>query len=233
MTQLETRNPSKHTAINPVLRQRVTILAVLLAVLPTLFIHSNYLIAAAEGGVPWCNPYWDSCTSISATGRSGIAFYFFKATMLPVAAVYWLYWINCNRILHLLGDYKQLIRYLGTTAVLALLVYVLALGAVGDAFQLSRRIGIILYFTLTYLCQLLIASKLIRVFPHVPALRLQQGLLGLILLVGLLTLALDGLMNDYDSVEDSFEWIIALLLHANFLVAAVFWKSFPLANDKQ
>ena len=233
MTQPETRNSSKNTLINQDLRLRVSILAILLAVLPTLLIHVNYLIAASEGVVPWCNPYWDSCTSISATGRSGIAFYFFKATMLPVAAVYWLYWINCNRILRSLGNYNQLIKYLGTTAVLAFIVYVLALGAVGDAFQLSRRIGIILYFTLTYLCQLLIASNLISAFPQIPALRVQQGLLGLILLIGLLTLALDGLMNDYDSIEDAFEWIIALLLHVNFLVAAAFWKSSFLDKGKQ
>lgn len=225
MSQPEIHKPSSDTTIKHGLLRRVTVLALLLAVLPTLAIHINYLIAASEGSVPWCNPYWDSCTSISATGRSGAAFYFFKATMLPMAAVYWLYWTNCNRILHLLGYNGQLIKYLGTAAVFALIVYVLALGAVGDSFQLSRRIGIILYFTLTYLCQLLIAGDLIKSYPRAKPLRAQQSLLGLILAIGLLTLALDRLMHDYDSIEDAFEWFIALLLHANFAIAALFWAS--------
>lgn len=70
--------------------------AVLLFILPTLAININYLIAAFEGHVPWCNPYWDSCTSISATGRQGTAFLFFKGTMLPLAFLYWYYWYQCS-----------------------------------------------------------------------------------------------------------------------------------------
>lgn len=199
-------------------------LALMLALLPVLAINSNYLIAASEGLVPWCFPYLDSCTSISATGRDGFAFYFFKATMLPLAACYWLYWSRCSQLSLLTPRLQRLIRVLGAVSVCALVVYVCALGAIGDVFQLSRRIGIILYFTLTYLCQLLLVKTLIRTGSN-HFLSAQQGLLGVILLIGLLTLILDVVMNDYDAIEDAFEWNIALLLHANFLLAHFYWRS--------
>jgi len=66
--------------------------ALVLAILPTAVININYLIAASEGYVPWCVPYWDSCTSISATGQEGSAFFFFKSTMIPIAFIYLWYW---------------------------------------------------------------------------------------------------------------------------------------------
>lgn len=209
------------------LLRRCTLLAGLLAILPTLAIHGNYLIAAYEGSVPWCNPYWDSCTSISATGRHGIAYYVFKATMMPMALLYACYWFSCNRYLNLRGYKKRHIAHLGSIAVTALLVYVIALGAVGDGFQLSRRIGIIFYFTLTYLCQLLIASQLARLPRHSGFSFAQQSLLATILLIGLLTLLLDAVLSDYDAIEDAFEWLVALLLHLNFLLAALNWHALP------
>lgn len=205
--------------------QRIALLALVLAIAPTLAIHSNYLIAASEGSVPWCIPYWDSCTSISATGRSGLAYYFFKLTMLPVAVVYWLYWRAAQTALSRHGYQGRAIHILGSIAVVALVVYVLALGAVGDRFQLSRRIGIIFFFTFTYLCQLLILWQINRLNLPDPSRNLQLGLLLLILGIGLTTVVLDMVMANYDALEDAFEWIIALLLHANFLLAAWGWRA--------
>ncbi len=204
--------------------------AALLALLPTLAINLNYLIAATEGSVPWCNPYWDSCTSISATGRSGLAFYFFKASMLPVALLYWLYWSHCGDLGLLSPGLRRAVRTLGATSVLALIAYILALGAIGDGFQLTRRIGIILYFTLTYLCQLLLVYSHTRVSQQSGYISAQQYLLGSILLIGLLSLVLDGLMTNYDAIEDAFEWNIALLLHGNFLLASMHWRALPSGN---
>lgn len=205
--------------------QRIAFLALLLAVLPTIAIHLNYLIAASEGSVPWCVPYWQSCTSISATGRSGLAFYFFKATMLPIAVLYWLYWRAAQHRLAGQGYGGNAIVTLGGIAVVALVAYVLALGAVGDSFQLTRRIGIIFFFTFTYLCQLLILWQLNRLAIADPGRNLQLGLLLLILAIGLITVILDMVMADYGAIEDAFEWVIALLLHGNFLLAAWGWRA--------
>ena len=204
--------------------RRTALLALLLSTLPTLVINLNYLIAASDGAVPWCVPYWDSCTSISATGRQGLAFYFFKLTMLPLAVVYWVYWNSTYHALDAAGYLRRTIWTLGRIAVIALVAYVLALGLAGDALQLTRRIGIILFFTLTYLCQLLLVYRQIALGLKAPTQRWQLRLLLTVLLVGLLTLILDVGMDNYDSIEDAFEWLIALLLHINFLLAALTWR---------
>ncbi len=205
--------------------QKTAVWAFILSTLPTLAINLNYLLAASEGSVPWCLPYWDSCTSISATGRQGLAYYFFKLTMLPLAVVYWAYWDSAQRALQLAGDNSTVIRTLGRVAVIALAIYILALGAAGDSLQLARRIGIIFYFTFTYLCQLLIVYRQ-GLFRQRNITRIwQSALLFFILAIGLLTLFLDVWMANYDSIEDAFEWNIALLLHMNFLLAALAWRS--------
>lgn len=198
--------------------------AILLFVLPTLAININYVIAVSEGYVELCNPYWDGCTSISATGRNGTAFFFFKATMLPIALLYFYYWSLCSKMLNHMGYEKQTIRNLGFFAVTALVLYTISLGALGDNFRLMRRIGIIFYFTLTYLCQLLIVHRLGVLGQQDFRLTLQKIMCLFILGIGVLTLFLDALLPNYDDYEDAFEWTIALLLHINFLLAAWDWR---------
>lgn len=205
--------------------RRLAGVAILLAVLPTAAVTVTYFIAAREGFVDWCIPFWDSCTSISATARQGLAFYLFKLTMVPMALLYWFYWRQCGLAL---GNPWQTTRnnltVLGGIAALALLAYVLALGLAGHSLQLTRRIGIILFFAFTYLCQLLVVRRQMLLTLSAPAQRWQQFLLALILLVGLLSLVLDVLMSDYDLIEDAFEWNLALLLHINFLLASIGWR---------
>ena len=201
--------------------------AALLFILPTVAININYLIAASEGFVPWCIPYWDSCTSISATGRHGTGFYFFKATMLPISLLYLHYWLQCSARLEASNNRQRWILYLGVFAVAALITYTLSLGAVGDNFQLIRRIGIIFFFTLTYLCQLLVIQRLDVLGVKNVVMQWQLRLCLLILGIGILTLCLDVLMSNYGDIEDAFEWVIALLVHINFLLATFSWKSLP------
>ncbi|MGH8221600.1 MAG: hypothetical protein ACREQZ_01375, partial [Woeseiaceae bacterium] len=51
--------------------------------LPILAIHACYLLAVHYAALPACIPYFDGCTSISATGRYAPASYLFRAVMLP------------------------------------------------------------------------------------------------------------------------------------------------------
>ena len=206
--------------------------ACVLGTVPIVVININYLIAASEGYVPWCVPYWDSCTSISATGREGSAFYFFKLTMLPLAMVYLWYWRLAQQTLAAAGYHGQAIRTLGYCAVLALIVYVLALGLAGDSFQLVRRIGIIFYFTFTYLSSLLIIYQLYQIPLPLRGRSGQLVLSSLILIIGLITVLLDFVLDNYDDYEDAFEWNLALLLHLNFLLAWWGWRAAPVTAGK-
>ena len=114
---------------------------------------------------------------------------------------------------------------LGLIAALALLVYTIALGAVGDNFQVTRRIGIIFFFTFTYLNQLLIIYRLYKYEIEDPTKSMQLALSAVILGIGLTTLLLDANLSNYDEYEDAFEWILALLLHINFLIAYFGWRA--------
>lgn len=212
---------------------RVTLpaIALFLGIVPAVVINLNYLLAASEGYVPWCVPYWDSCTSISRTGREGTAFFFFKATMLPIALAYAWYWVLSQRTLESLGYQRKTIRYLGLGAVSAFVIYVLALGLIGDNYQLVRRIGIIFYFAFTYLCQLLIIYQLYQLRVHLWGLRTQLQLSVLVLGLGLLTVVLDLILDNYDDMEDAFEWNLALLVHGNFLLNWWGWRSYEKSNS--
>jgi hypothetical protein len=206
------------------MKLQLSTLALMVGLLPIIVININYGIAASQGFVPWCIPYWDGCTSISATGRQGLAFVFFKITMLPMAVLYGLYWRGMHATIRRNGGTSSTILWLGYVSVVALCLYVITLGLVGDSFQLSRRIGIIFYFTFTYLCQLLAIYQLNKLHIQLLGLNRQFQLSVLILCIGLLTLVLGVTLDNYNDYEDSFEWNIALLLHINFLLNWWGWK---------
>lgn len=213
-----------------ILGRNISRVSLVLGILPIVAINASYLIAAWEGAVPWCVPYWESCTSISATGREGFAFFFFKATMIPVALLTIWYWILAQAKLADFGYRGNAIPALGIIAALALLCYTLALGAIGDSFQLTRRIGIIFYFTFTYLSQLLLVYQFRRLDIPEKDSPWQLLMCLIILVLGILTLVLDGLLDNYDDYEDGFEWVLALLLHCNFLIGYWSWRKVDSSN---
>ena len=147
--------------------------------------------------------------------------------MIPYAVLLMMFWYLMGRWLDRLGDPKSVTRtvfVLGCIGAVFLIVYAVALGAAGDAMRLQRRIGIILYFTLTYLPQLLVVWRIGRLLPSEKTRNLLLGLSTTALAVGITTVALDILIADYDEYEDAFEWILALLVHLWFLVIAVTWQ---------
>lgn len=200
------------------------VLAMATGLVPIIAIHSTYLVAATEGHVPWCFPYVDSCTSISATGRHGTAWWLFKATMLPYAVLLLLFWRGMGDRLSAIGDSRAAaawIRGMGTIAAIFLVVYTVALGAVGDFYQLQRRIGIILYFSMTAFSQLLFTWRLGRLEIRDRTRPWHLGICYSFLLIGVFSLALDASIDNYDDFEDAFEWVLALIMHCYFLVMVV------------
>ena len=225
----------------------VRIVALLAALVPLVAVHATYLVAAASGQVDWCIPYVDSCTSISATGRKPPASYLFRATMLPAAAViaaYW--WLNYAWLASLQQRAGQgaaaangWMLAFGLLACLGLVLYVTVLGEAGEAWARQRRAGAVLFFSFTYLAQLLLLSQAGRVVEWHPPLRrwllpAMWLLCALLLLLGILTVLLDAWDGTwYDTVEDAFEWWLALLLQLNFLFGYLLWRQagFSLAVD--
>ena len=202
--------------------------AMLAALIPFITIHVTFLVSVYEGYVPLCNPYIDSCTSISRTGRHGTAYFIFKGAMLPAALLGWWFWWLNRRWLHQLGASPNKLvwlPWLGLAAALALGAYTLTLGHHGDGFRLIRRTGVVLYFSLTFIAQLILSAALVTTAGWTAEgrrlLRLCQLVLGIGILSVLLTAFAYGL---YSQIDDAFEWVLALLINTHALWVAILWR---------
>lgn len=226
------------------MEQRIPLypIALTAALLPLLSIHLSYLWAATNGHVEWCLPYIQSCTSISATGRQAPEFYLFKALMIPSAVMLGIYWWLSSRWLLSLGCKAQrarrLLVVLGLGSALGLILYSVMLGAIGDLYQLQRRIGVISFFGLSYIAQLIITRLLSEVdsseYETKRGIQALKGCALLILLVGLSSVALSALDHDYyESKDDAFEWTLTLLLCIHVLVTAGLWKKTGFVSELQ
>lgn len=198
------------------------------SLIPLLTFQTTYVVSALEGHVPWCVPYWDSCTSISRTGRYGTSYFIFKGTMMPAAVAGAVFWLLNGRWLRQLGAQGASVAWLtwlGFGACLGLVIYTLVLGHIGETYFAIRRVGVILYFSLTFIAQLLISSRL-RLLPHWS--RQGQRLLWLCeltLAIGIVSVILQGVVPDvYDNIDDAFEWTFALLINIHALWVAMLWR---------
>lgn len=206
--------------------------SMLCALLPFVAVHCAYLLAASYGQVPWCVPYIDSCTSISATGRTPPASFVFRGIMLPSSVLMMLFWWIHWRWLHN-GSASQRRHWmlgLGVLACIGLILYVTVLGEVGDWWRLQRRIGTILFFSFTFLAQLLLAADLRAVGD---ATSLKGAPVGgrllrccqLMLAIGVFSVVVQLISEDWhDAIEDAIEWVLALLLQLNFFFCASLWR---------
>lgn len=213
--------------------------ALLAALLPFFAVQATYLVAASHGLVDWCNPYLDSCTSISATGRKPPASYLFRATMLPSAVIMMAYWwlnhVWISALWRKAGARPtrglHWMLALGVLACIGLILYVTVLGEDGEIWRRQRRIGVVLFFSLTYIAQLLLVGQWWRLRPQLPSvpdlpLRGMWLLCSMLLAAGVLTVLLDAWdENYYETVEDAFEWVLAMLLQTNFLLGYLVWRS--------
>lgn len=215
---------------------RVAPFALMTGLLPLICIHLTYLLAASHGHVGWCVPYWDSCTSISATGRQLPEKLVFKFIMLPLGLMIIAFWWLADRWL-ILSGYRatRTMRYTGSIAALFLMLYVAALGEAGQTYQGLRRIGITLFFSLSYVAQLLFLAR----FANRPASSALQFRVYLwqkrsavtLLLIGLTTVLLDAVYADYDAIEDAFEWVMMLFVVGQFCSHYWLWRDSGLRLD--
>lgn len=208
---------------------RIAPFALVTGLLPLLCVHVTYVLAASHGHVDWCMPYWDSCTSISATGRELPEKLVFKLLMLPAglcAVVFW--WLADRWLRGTLGRGSRAMLVSGIVAALFLMLYVVALGE-SNAYRWARQTGIVLFFSLTYVAQLCFLLRVAR-SPSRPALvetvfRGQSMTAATLLAIGVLSVVLDATWHGYDSVEDAFEWVMMLFIAGQFCSHYPLWKA--------
>jgi len=208
---------------------RAAPLALITGLLPLLCIHLTYVVAASLGHVDWCIPYWDSCTSISATGRQLPEKLLFKFIMLPaalLAIVFW--WIAREWLWQACQRRSPAMLATGAIAGLFLMLYVVALGE-GRDYQTIRRIGIILFFSLTFVAQLFFLHHARRALQALKpdqrrVVNIQTALAAMLLTIGILSVVLDLIYARYDDIEDAFEWVMMLFIVGQFISHYPLWN---------
>ncbi|MCG8393014.1 MAG: hypothetical protein MI745_08015 [Pseudomonadales bacterium] len=203
---------------------RLAPLAWATALLPLVTMHVCYLLSASEQLIPWCLPWFEGCSSISRASRSGTAYFVFKGMMLPACVLMVLFWLGNRYWLHQQGVAPRVWWWLGMGSAVLLALYTVVLGHIGETFHLLRRIGVTGFFGLTYLAQLGLSSSLRQgLWP-----RWGQRLLmlcGFTLLVGIASVILGAIWPEwYDTMEDGFEWSLAVLINVHSLLVAWLWQ---------
>lgn len=199
------------------------------AALPLVCMHITYVVSALQGHVEWCVPYWDSCTSISRTGRYGASYFIFKGLMIPAAVLgIGLWWLHALWLQQVAPQARKLnwLVWLGTLAGLSLLLYTLALGHAGQAFQVMRRAGVVIYFAFTFLNQLILSAALESVHAWHSTGKAMLRWCQMVLAIGILSVLLSALDYElYKATDDAFEWTLALLLNIHALWSVWLWRS--------
>ncbi|MCL4720920.1 MAG: hypothetical protein KJ041_02990 [Gammaproteobacteria bacterium] len=224
-----------------VLRQdgvSLTGLAAGAALLPALTVHLCYGISAFGGLIPLCIPYVEGCTSVSSSGRYGAAYFLFKAGMLPSAVLIGAFWWLCRHWLLALGDRDCMpVRSMVTIGIVAavfLVLYSVFLGSRGEFYNLMRRFGVTVYFGGSYLAQLLLISRLVKLREggnRLPAglLKALMALALALLATGLASIPVMHLMPvdwrpDKHRFQNIVEWNFCALLIANHALLAWGWR---------
>jgi len=214
-------------------RADLTWIALWTGLLPFLVINLSYLGSALGGHIPLCFPYLQGCTSISSAGRYGLSYFFFKAGIIPAAVLLACYWILCRRWLLQLGDADNLmvraIRLIGILSAVFLVLYAVFLGSKGDFYNLMRRYGVNIYFSFSGLAQIMLLSRLRKLYAAGVAslsgslLRMKLLLLLALLVVGLASIPISNFIVDKHRPRNIVEWNFALLMICYYVVTWRMW----------
>jgi hypothetical protein len=216
------------------LKMDVSIIPLLAALLPIIGVNLTYLIASSYEHVPSCFVYLEGCTTISATGRAAPESLWFRALLIPSAVVSMICWRMIGAWLQCLEQklYRGtvIIQTLGVCAGIFLIVYTVALGFIGPEYTLQRRLGVISFFGLTYLAQLLLARRLWYIAINqagVYPLRLAKYKLFLclfLLVVGIASIPISNYLGS-DALENIVEWNFAVIVYSYFFLVYWGWKA--------
>ncbi len=213
-------------------------LALATGLLPFVVVHIAFIASAIQGYIPSCNPYLDGCASISASGRHGFSYIFFKMGMIPAALLLAAFWVICRLWLLQLGDKNILVLWLvaicGVVSAVFLVLYTVYLGSEGDFYPFMRRIGVIVYFAFSYLAQLLLLARLQRLqmqkLSALPRFVLtgKTMLVGGLMIFGLASIPVrnfvDDQLVDKDRVENIIEWWFSLMMVGYYFLTWFAWR---------
>lgn len=193
--------------------------------LPLLGINLAYWIGVHADVLPACIPYFDGCTSISATGRYPPGNMLFRAVMLPQAVILLFTWhFAAIWIREVLPSSKTppTIFVAGLIGAVSLIIYVTFLGTKAPIYEFMRRFGIYFYFIGGVVAQLAVSIALLRRLPRHS--RLMLSICAVPFVLGILNTILKAVLADADMSENRIEWIVALAMQAWFFVLYFAWR---------
>ncbi|WP_371195917.1 hypothetical protein [Glaciecola sp. SC05] len=208
------------------------IIALVCVFLPFISVHLTLAISIFFDNLALCIPYWQQCHSISATGRQYPEFFFFKGLLIPTAVFMAAYWLMLKHWLQSISDGRikpRLITAMGLFAALALIVYTVTLGAVGEPYALARRIGVIFYFAFTSFAHLILLRHLEKLDTSSLNIAIYQKRLTWICLVLVSTAIISALLgflwdDGWDNWENAYEWWFSVLMVAMFYQVGKMWQ---------
>ena len=213
---------------------RLNFIPLVTTLLPTVAVHACYLLAANLGHVSWCFPYFPDCVSISATARHSPESFVFRAAAIPTAVFMMIYWKLGFEWLKTLGTQMARLNrgmlWLGMTAGFGLFIYAIVLGEVGELYRLQRRIGLTLFYTFTYLAQILMTVQIASVvrtrgaLMSAPTFRSLVAICVTVAILGTISLLSWAFYDDYRRYEDAFAWALTLLILVYTFVIYFAWR---------
>ncbi len=143
-------------------------------------------------------------------------------------AIYWLllhYWV---KRLTLCRRGPVLVTTMGIIAAAALIVYTVTLGAVGDAYALARRIGVVFYFAFTSFGHLFLLKWINSIDTQSLGIVKHQNnitIVCILLVTTAIASALIGLVwEGWDNWENAYEWWFSVFMISLFYFVAQMWK---------
>lgn len=198
---------------------------------PVFAVNGAYLMGLYEGVAYECNPYIDGCTTISRAAREGNAIFLFRGLMMPLAMLMIIFWYLQSIWLGQVRQRSQ--RYIfiiGAIGALFLILYVDFLGTDGDFNRFMRRYGVIFYFGLTVLAQMMSIASVHKLGTNLdPKIRkylyIQLSFIGICWILAMANLVFKEIGFSWvDEMENVIEWHFALYMSLYFPFAALMWK---------
>lgn len=208
-------------------------LPLIVGCVPIVGINLAFLLGVGSDILPACNPYFEGCVSISATGRQLPGALMFRGTMFPQAAllaILWYFTAAWLRALQAVPPVSTLwLLMSGFAGALALILYVAFLGTEQPFYEFMRRIGVYFYFFGTWLAQLLCARALMQITRGEtnselrPLANLMVWICALPCILGIANVTVPYMLAEKDQAQNVIEWIVALLMQGNFFVLYAAW----------
>ena len=207
---------------------------VITAVVPAVAVHVSYLLAAQMGHVPWCFPYIDSCTSISAVGRNSPESHVFRAAIIPTGVFMMIYWRLSYEWFKTLNTRMPIrnrsMLYCGIIASIGVILYATVLGSIGPEYHLQRRLGVTTFYIFTFLAQLLLTLQIGGVAKRRPApvsarvYRCLVAICAMVPILGLANMLSWALYRENGSIDHAIAWTVTLFILGYFFVTYFAWK---------